>query len=188
MAFIQHSGLEDGLDVELMFTGDRFPVVVGPNLLSSGWRGGTWVVYTTGDQDFTVEISDGNLASGFLLFQSENYQLTPPNGTGPGSPENWISHQYRQGTGGQNVTTLCVGGQRAFFKVYETEALAGGVRSGTLTYTLGEKVRVSENGLLCQDSDAELANVGIAAPVDVGIVSAIPSEANGNRLCVDINL
>jgi len=139
-------------------------------------------MYVTGDQDFTVEVSDGTLAAGFLLFASESYVTS-----GAGSPENWISHQFLSGTGGQNVATMINGGTRAFCKVYETTALDGGTRTGAaISYSLGEDLKVSENGLLCNDSDGELANVGIATPIVVGIVSAVPSSGNGDRLCIDL--
>jgi hypothetical protein len=187
VAHIQNSSIQDAGDVELFFPGDRFPVVAGATLRSTGWRGGLWVMYATGDSDFTVEVSDGNSAAGFLLFASEDYSIIRPNGTGPGSPENWVSHQFLSGVGGQNVATMVNGGTRAFFKVYETVALSGGARTGgAITYTLGESLKVSENGLLCNDSDGELSTAGVTTPIVVGIVSAIPSSGNGDRLAMDM--
>lgn len=188
MAYTQNSSMDDAGDVELMFPGDRFPVVVGPNLRTSGWRGGTFVQYVTGDQDFTVEVSDGNQAAGFLLFQSENYELIPPYGNGPGSPQNFLGQQNRSPVGGNNVMTVVEGGVRAFFKVFETVALdgAGDRVGGSITYTLNEDLKISENGLLCNDSDANLAAAGVSSPQVVGIVSAIPSSSNNNRLCIDL--
>ena len=190
-SFAQHSSADVALDVELMFPGDRFPVFVGPNLRASGWRGGLFVQYVTGTREFTVEASDGNAAAGFILFQSEDYRLTRPNGTGPGSPENFISHQFRSPVGGNNVATMINGGTRAYFRVYETVAIniATGLRdggAGNLTYSLNDALRVSENGLLCNDSDAALAAAGIAVPIQVGIVSSVPAEDNDQRLCIDL--
>jgi hypothetical protein len=80
------------------------------------------------------------------------------------------------------------GGTRAYFRIYETTALVGaGTRTGTaITYTLNEDLKVSENGLLCNDSDVNLAAAGIATPVVVGIVSAVPATANDDRLCLDM--
>ena len=75
---MQNSNLDDVGDVELFFPGDRFPVTAGPNLLSSGWRGGLFVMFATGDRDFVVEVSDGNAVAGFLLFQSEYYSQLQP--------------------------------------------------------------------------------------------------------------
>ena len=186
--FFQNSSREDAGDVELMFPGDRFPVIAGPNLRSTGWRGGTFVMYVTGTSDFTVEVSDGNAATGFILFQSEDYQLTPPSGTGPGSPQNFTSQQFLNPEGGNNVVTVVNGGTRAFFRVFETVALngAGARAGGPITYTLNEDLKISENGLLCNDSDGNLAAAGVTTPQVVGIVSAVPSAANGNRLCLDM--
>lgn len=194
MAFLQNSNPSEVGDVELMFPGDRFPVVAGPTLLSTGWRGGLFVRYVTGTEDFTVEVSNGNEVAGFLLFQSERYEPLIPgsDGVSPnqvvGSPENWIAHQYLAGRGGQNVTTLISGGTRAFFKVFETTALTGGGTrtGGLLTYTPNEPLKISENGLLCNDSDGNLAAAGVTTPQVVGIVSAAPSARNGNRLCLDM--
>jgi hypothetical protein len=76
---------------------------------------------------------------------------------------------------------------RAYFKFYETVPLSGGVRtSGTITYSLHDILKVSENGLLCNDSDFELDLAGVTTPVEVGIVSAVPSSINGNRLGADL--
>ena len=183
---IQNSSLDDVGDVELLFPGDRFPCTPGPDLLTTGWRGGQWVAYVPGPSDFTIEASDGNSTCGFLLWQSEDYNLTRPLGTGPGSPENWISHQFRSGRGGQNVNTVVSGGTHAYFKVFETVSLAAGTRSGPpIVYVENQILRVSENGLLCNDSEVALGLAGVTTPVVVGIVSAIPAARNGNRLCLD---
>ena len=186
--FIQNSNQDDSGDVQLMFPGDRFPVIAGPVLRTNGWRGGTFVQYAAANDDFTVEISDGNSACGFILFQSEDYDLTPPNGTGPGSPQNFLATQYRNPTGGNNVVTMINGGTRAYFRVFETVALnaLGNRAGGAITYTLNEDLKISENGLLCNDSDINLAAAGVTTPIVVGIVSAVPSAANGNRLCIDM--
>ena len=53
--FLQSSSLEDSLDVELMHLGDRLPVLAGPSLIASGWRGGQFVMYAVADWEFTVE-------------------------------------------------------------------------------------------------------------------------------------
>ena len=172
-------------DVELNFLGDRFPVKAGSSLRLSGWRGGQWVMYITGTEEFLVEKSDGTACAGFLLFPSENYDPVPPLGTGVGSTENWISIQPAANP--NNAITMVNGGTRAYFKVFETTALAGGTRSGgAVTYTLNESLKISENGLLCNDSDVQLGLAGVPTPIVVGIVSAIPDSENGDRLCVDI--
>jgi hypothetical protein len=53
---------------------------------------------------------------------------------------------------------------------------------------LNDTLAVSENGLLCNDSDANLNAAGIPAPQIVGIVSAVPAAINNNRLGVDLNV
>lgn len=188
MAFLISSSTSEKLDVELRFPGDRFPVIAGPNLRLNGWRGGIWAQYVASvEGDFVVELSDGNRAAGFILFQSEDYDLSPPYGNGPGSPQNFISSQPREGVGGQNVVTMINGGTQAFFKIFETRRLVAGARTGVpIVYTLHDPLKVSENGILCNDSDVDLATVGIANPIVVGIVSAVPAARNMNRLGADI--
>ncbi len=152
-------------------------------------------MYAAVGEDFSVEKSDGTAACGFLLFQSEKYTPLIPGSFGSngdpvvGSPENYLSHQYLAGKGGQNVATIIAGGIRGYFKVFETVALTpGGVRAGgPITYTLNQRLKVSENGLFCNDSDANLAAAGIPDPVYVGIVSAVPASRNLFRLGVDFN-
>jgi len=173
----QHSNIDDTGDVDILVRGDSFPVYAGPSLRDSGWRGGLWVQYVDGDQEFTVEVSDGNSVAGFLLAPSET--RVPP-----GSVQNWTSIQLRRLPG---VTTLSSEGPRGYFKMFETVALSGGTRSGSaITYTRGESLKVSENGLLCNDSDSELALAGVTAPHVVGIVSSPPSTRNQSRLGADI--
>lgn len=179
MPYQVHSSERDALDVELLFPGDRLPVAAGPTLRSTGWRGGQFVQYVTGVTDYTVEVSDGNAACGFLLFQSENYTRS--------SPSNWTSQQFRSGVGGQNVLTMICGSTRALFRVFETEALAAGTRTGgPITYNLNDHLRISENGLLCNDSEAELIAAGIAEPIFVGFCSVVPTDSNENRLGIDL--
>jgi len=185
MPTLQSSDDSAKLDVELMFPGDRMPVTCGPGLLASLWRGGLWVRYVAAGEDFTVEVSDGNNSCGFLLFSSEEADPSRV-----GGPSDFISYQPATGVGGQNVMTVVNGGTRAYFKLYETRRLVAGARTGApIVYTLtgtGATLKVSENGLLCNDSDVDLATVGITTPVVVGIVSAVPSVRNLNRLGADI--
>ena len=182
MPWIQNSDDSGKLDVEVFFPGDKFPVVVGASLRNTGWRGGLWVRYALGDQDFTVEVSDGNLVAGFLMFSSE---YADPSSVG--GPSDFISYQPATQIGGQNVMTMVNGGTRAFWKQYETQRIVAGARTGAIiTYTLNEALKISENGLLCNDSDGDLGTVGIAEPIVVGIVAATPSSRNLNRLGADI--
>lgn len=183
---------ETSLDVELLFPGDRFPVSAGPTLRQTGWRGGQFVMYVSDpNEDWVVEASDGTAAAGFLWDQSElaHAGSGPPNRRYGGqvtSPNEWTNLQYRS-TSHANVLTMINGGTRALFRLFETEALSGGTRTGgPITYSLNESLKISENGLLCNDSDGELNAAGISSPVVVGIVSAVPTDRNDNRLGVDL--
>ncbi len=188
MAHLSSANASEKGDVELLFSGDRMPVIVGPALRASKWRGGVWVRYIASTEgDFVVEISDGSDVAGFLLFPSENYIHALLGGAGVGSNANFTAGQPATGVGGQNVMTMVAGSTRAFFKVYETVALAGGTRSGgAITYGLHDPLKISENGLLCNDGDVELGLAGIADPVVVGMVAAVPAARNGSRLCMDM--
>ena len=101
-------------DVDMMLVGDTLPVEAGPGLRSSGWRGGTFVSYATGDgRDFTVEISDGVIAVGFLLFPSEEYPAT----AGGGPHQNFTSYQLAtagvaSAASGASVLRMIAGGGR----------------------------------------------------------------------------
>lgn len=178
-------------DVELMYPGLRLPVTAGPTLRQTKWRGGLWVQYVTSTEgDFVVEVSDGNATSGFLLFPSERYTPLVGSSFGPsfGSNDNWTSYQPATYVGGQNVITMIADNTRAYFRMFETVALAAGTRSGgPITYVLNQDLKISENGLLCNDGDAALALAGVTTPVVIGIVSAVPSNRNANRLGVDVH-
>lgn len=144
-------------------------------------------MYVTGTSDWTVEVSDGTAAAGFMMFPSERYSFADSYGSDFGSNANWTSAPFATGVGGQNVVTMVCGGPRAFFRLYETQALNAGTRTGAdITYSLHDTLKISENGLLCNDSDVDLATVGITDPIVVGIVSAVPSTQNDNRLGADI--
>ena len=190
--FITNSDPTAELDVTLMIGGDKISVVAGPVLRETKWRGGQYVMYVTDPLggEYMVEKSDGNAVVGFLLFQSEDYLPPPPPfGVGPGSPQNYTSFQYTEGIGGQNVITAVFGNARAFFKIYETRQLVGGVRTGPpAVYNLNDYLKISENGLLCNDSDAALALAGVTDPVVVGICSAVPVARNQFRLGLDQRL
>lgn len=189
MAFRNSANRSEKLDVEMLIPGDRYPVVVGPEMAAAKWRGGIWVMYVAGGPDFMVEVSDGTASCGFLLFASENYELDGARLQRPGSHYNYTSIQpgHYNDARAENVMTLVAGGPRVAFRFYETRRLVAGARTGAaITYGLHDTLRVSENGLLTNDSDIDLATVGIANPVDVGIVSAVPSESNGFWLTADI--
>lgn len=179
-------------DLVVMIQADTYPVKAGPLMRASGWRGGQWVMYvppTDDVDDYVVEVSDGTMAAGFTTFPSEAY--TP--GQEWGAVNNWTGEQLRtdQGSvGGASTITINASGGRYLFRVFEFVAIGlGGTRDGSagnLTYTLNEDLKVSENGLLCNDPDARLALVGIANPIVVGICSALPANRNNFALGADI--
>src|SRR3989344_3105948 len=179
-------------DVIIQINGDKFPCVAGPVLRSTGWRGGLWGRYVppVGNVDeYVVEASDGNEATGFIGFPSENYDP----GDFAGAVNNYTGVQLREGQGavaGASTITVTAGGGRMLFLVFETVVLsAGGVRDGSegfIIYNLNEDLKVSENGFLCNDPDARLALVGIASPLIVGKVCAVPHARNGQRLGMDL--
>jgi hypothetical protein len=176
------------LDVEMQKKGDVYQVMPGPILQRTGWRGGQWVHYVTPSNlanDFEVEASNGNMGTGFILFSSEEYSQEW------GAYENWSSRQPRLTPGvasGSSMITIVSGGGRYLLRVYETIALVGaGTRTGgPITYTLNDILRVSENGLLCNDSVANLNAAGIANPIQAGVCCMIPLVTNRNRLGVDL--
>ena len=193
MAHLTSANDSEKNGVELFFPGDRMPVIFGPGLRSSGWWAGRWVAYVASTEgDFVVEASDGTEACGFILLPSENYDISYQNGGFAGgdfvgSNANWTSGQPATGVGGQNVVTMINGGTRAFFNLFETQRIVAGDRTGAdITYVLNEALKVSENGLLCNDSDGDLGTVGITDPIVVGIVAAVPTTRNLNRLGIDL--
>jgi len=186
-----NDNVSERLDVELMVPGDRYQVAVGPVLRRTGWRGGLWVQYVTPNnplQLFEVEASGGVNATGFLLFSSDDFAPFGP----PGRTYNWTSMNPRNedsAASGTNVVTMVNGGARAMFKVFETISLdAGGARVGPpITYSLNDRLKVSENGFLCNDSDVRLLlATGGTEVVTPGFCSAVPDLLNGNRLCLDL--
>ena len=186
-----NDNVSERLDVELMLPGDRYQVAVGPVLRRTGWRGGVWVRYITSNnplQLFEVELSNGVDATGFLLFGSDDFAPFGP----PGQTYNWTSLDPRNeasSASGTNVVTMVNGGARAMFKVFETISLdAGGARVGPLiVYGLNDKLKVSENGLLCNDPDARvLLATGGSEVLVSGFCSAVPDELSGGRLSLDM--
>lgn len=173
--------------LDVVKQGDRFQVVAGPTLRRTKWRSGTWVRYVEGEADFMVEKANGVYTCGFLLYGSEDYT--------DARISNYRNFSSYQNTGGNAVArggatlTLVTGGGRFLFAEFETQALnPQGQRDPNLpiTYTLNEDLRISENGLLCNDSEAliKLATGGNQAP-PVGVCSKTPSTEN-NKLGLDL--
>lgn len=167
-------------DLDIIKQGDRFQVVAGPILRRTRWKAGTWVRYVPGEIDFTVEKSDGIYACGFLHYGSEDYT--------DARVSNYRNFSSYQNIGGNAVArggatlTLVTGGGRFLFAEFETFGLnPQGQRDPNLpiTYTLNEDLRVSENGLLCNDSEAliKLATGGAQVAL-VGVCSKTPTTEN----------
>lgn len=171
-------------DLDVLKHADRFSVNAGTSLRSSGWVAGQWVQYTGTQQppgnQFTVEKSSGVTAAGFLLVGSENYS-NPRIST----YRNYTSYQnagsISAAASGASVITMVAGGGKFLFRYFETTSLnAFGVRSGPpAVYSVQDTLKVSENGLLCNDPDAELllATGGVAV-IPVGICCFVPTIDN----------
>jgi hypothetical protein len=178
-------------DLEVLIQGDRLPCTPGPALRASKWVGGLYVMFIPpiDVNDWLVAVSDGISAAGFIMSPSEDYS-NPRGGAGY---RNWTSMQpANRGAqvlaSGATTQTLVAGGGRFMFKHFETISLdAGGARVGpAAVYTLNNKLKVSENGLLCNDPDARLLlATGGTETIFVGIVSAVPNARSGFRLGMD---
>lgn len=165
-------------NLDIIRNGDRFAVTIGSALRREKWKGGTWVKYVPDESStdsFTVERSDGIYTCGFVIYGSEDY-------------ENARQSNYRNFTSYQNTSkianalgtatlTLVAGGGRFLFKQFEEFNLdAQGNRTLPATYQLNEELKVSENGLLCNDADADLtAKTGGAKALIVGICCHVPT-------------
>jgi len=177
-------------DVVIQLKGETCPVQVGPILRQTGWRGGQWVEFIepgTIVDDYLVEVSDGNRVAGFLVFPSENYDENW------GATQNYTGEQYRleqSAQSGSSTVTMCLDGGRYLFLVFETVALTAlGVRAGgPITYTLNEILKISENGLLCNDSDANLNAAGVLTVRIAGNCCMTPQDRNNQRLGLNVRL
>lgn len=192
---MSYAALQSSVDVEALVLGDRLIVAAGPNLRATGWVGGLWVEYITPPpgvvDDFVVEVSAGSFTAGFMLFPSENYNVQQAGAVPWDTSNDYLGTQFRTEQGaiaGASTLTIIQDGGRYWIKHYETTALNGaGVRAaGPAIYTLNQRLHVSENGLFCNDSDANLIAAGVATPTLVGTVSAVPSSRNQFRLGLDM--
>ena len=138
-----------------------------------------YVENQSSSDSFTVERSDGVYTSGFLIYGSEDYDNARIS-----NYRNYTSYQNTSPIAnalGTAVQTSVNGGGRFLFKQFETIALApNGTRTGgPITYRLNEELKVSENGLLCNDDDANLlAATGGAKTLVVGICCLVPTTNN----------
>lgn len=165
-------------DLVVMKHGDRSPVTAGPLLRDSRWKAGVWVMYVENENnaaEFTVERSNGVYATGFLMYGSEDYASARQSGY-----RNFTSYQQTgalASASGASVLTMVMGGGRFLFTQYEAFKLDGnGDRTIPANYQLNENLKVSENGLLCNDDDATLqAKLG-SAPNIVGVCCKVPGS------------
>lgn len=179
----------DSPEIQIILGGDTIPARVGPQLMASGWVPGVWVQAASQlDTDvFVIEKSDGNSALGFLTNGSENYGYRAVS-----TYYNYTSYQKIMpemlAASGAATVSVVFGGPIALFNNIETRNLTGGgVRvGGAITWALNEPIYISENGLLCNDSEANLIAAGISSPINVGYVVASPSESTSWRLCAAI--
>lgn len=178
---------DDGSDLTCMQRGENFVVRVGPILARDGWRGGQWVRYVppTDTVDlWIVEKSDGVQAAGFLANESEDYSNARVS-----NYRNYTSYQNRAPSSGARAVTMYTGGGRFFFRQFETISLdVFGVRTGPpAVYVVGETLKVSENGLLCNDPDARLIlATGGTSVISVGVCNYVPT-VNLPKLGLDLS-
>lgn len=172
-------------DVEPMVWGDKLTCSAGSTLQRTGWKAGTFAMYvagSVGEPYFTVERSDGIGVAGFILYGSEDYSDTRIGGY-----HNYTSIQKRY-PNGPNTITVMIGGGRYFFRNYEKVALAAdGTRTGgPAVYGFNNILKVSENGLLCNDPDGYLLlATGGAVTVPFAMCSR-PPVVDDPRMGVDM--
>lgn len=181
---------DSGADVQMMIPGDRFPVVPGPILRASRWVGGLFVQFIPqiDVNDWPVEVSDGINAAGFLMFPSEDY--SPAGRRGGAGYRNYTSRQpagvdAATFASGASTQTMLSGGGRYLFVHFETVSLTGGgARTGPpAVYALNDVLKVSENGLLCNDLNASLlAATGGTSVLSIGTVCNVPGPRTAGRL------
>ena len=165
-------------DLVVMKHGDRSPVTAGANLRNSRWRAGVWVMYAENENssaEFTVERSNGVYATGFLMYGSEDYTNARQS-----TYRNFTSYQQTgslASASGASVLTMVMGGGRFLFTQFEEFRLDGnGDRTIPANYQLNQNLKVSENGLLCNDDDADLiAKHGGLVALLVGVCCKTPS-------------
>ena len=185
------SSTENDDGVVVLKQGDKFTATAGPLMRASGWQGGQWLMYAAVQvpavSEFTMEKSTGIYATGFTIFGSENYSNPRES-----AYRNYTSYQNRSTNvavaSGASVVTIIVGGGRFLFRNFETVALdVLGVRSGgAAVYNVNLPLKVSENGLLCQDDDVRLllATGGVEV-ILIGLCPKVPTTADP-RLGLDL--
>ena len=166
-------------DLIVMKHGDRCPVTAGATLRSTGWKAGYWVKYAENENsasEFTVELADGVYATGFLMYGSEDYSNARQS-----NYRNFTSYQQRgalASASGASVLTMIMGGGRFLFSQFERFNLdVNGDRTIPANYALNDNLKVSENGVLCNDTDARLlAKTGGTLALLVGVCCKTPLD------------
>ena len=185
-------------DVVVQAKGMNVPVYVNDTLAAAGgdgaagWRGGQWVSYTGntwGDGNNVKNIrvvgqSDGTTAAGFLVRGSDFHPQTQQPGSFDLRTTEYNFSAYKPTN--TRVVTMMFDGS-FIFKMFEKYAFGDRTSSGTaLTYSLNERVCLSDRGYITTNADAVAA--GIGSPLEVGIVWMVPSTDNNNTLGVDIRI
>ncbi len=174
-------------DLTVMKHGDRSPVTAGSILRRSRWKAGIWVKYVENENsasEFTVERSQGVYATGFLMYGSEDYTDARQS-----NYRNFTSYQQTgplASASGASVLTMVMGGGRFLFTQFEEFRLdAQGNRTIPANYQLNQDLKVSENGILCNDDSADLiAKHGGPVALLVGVCCKTPG--NDGKLGLDL--
>jgi hypothetical protein len=166
------------------------PVALDLSLRTNGYPAGLFVKYIAPDNpvhDWVVVASDGITANGLL------WDMQTQDDVQRGSVNSWLA--MRPATpaltahrSGATTVTMFAGKLIAIFRNFEKVALtAAGTRTGgPAVYAVGQPLKVSENGLLCNDPDAFLlAATGGSAVVRAGTCNAAPSQTGG-RVGADV--
>jgi hypothetical protein len=173
-------------DCSIFHKGDSMPMRINAAMAARGWRGGTfvrWIDDGTGDP--CVTIADGRYC-GFTPW---------------GSNETADQYTSMTQTFPRNLfITLLFGGNYLATSTFETQTYAArhGGPPAALVYTAQQFLYVSENGLITNQDESDIAvNPGHLFPdgtpiVDrflyFGIVSVPPSALTENRILVQTNV
>jgi len=147
--------------VKMHFKGWRLPVIVGPELLKTGWYGGQWVRFVG---DLLVEKATASEVAGVLLYgyKLEDYDGKPYNYLDYDGKKVFIPQEYENShiKGSHKATMATDDGLYDFNKnVYED-----------LVYSYNEKLYLNNEGII--------TNVDSGFPY-IGIVAGLPSDNNG---------
>lgn len=129
-------------DCIVHFKGDSYPVAIHQNLLDAGWDGCQGVMWVDSPEDeFMVTTSDG-IYGGFMLWGSDE------------TADQWVGSTQNQLAYGYGI--FCGGGWLISTRTYEKYTWASRQGPGPLvgiTYTVGERLRWSTQGLLTNEDE-----------------------------------